>query len=137
MADKYGYIQSLFAVGKPEMKKRLFSMIDFMEYACSGNEVVVPAGPEKEISDKFGDVICLTYRDGKMQDVYRFEDYDTRRWYILKNEKKIAVSDLVDEFDAISNIVMRDEEKHNPDYKEKPGNVASFLDFVNSFAGND
>ncbi len=133
MADKNSYIQTLFSVDKPEMKRRLFSMIDFMEYACTGNEEVYPWGEDKKDTDKYGDIICLTYKDGKVQDVYRFEDYDARRWYLLKNDKRIAVSDLVDEFSAIAELVIRDENRQNPEHAEEDqGNIARFLDFVSS-----
>ncbi len=132
MADKNSYIQKLFAVNKDEMKRRIYSMIDFMEYACTGNEEVYP-WEDKENDDEYGDLICLTCRDGKVQDVYRFEDYDERRWYILKNDKRVAVSDIVDAFDAISTLVIKDEEKHNPDRaEEERDNIARFLDFVSN-----
>lgn len=114
MENKEKIIKELFKLDKPKMKKQLTMMIDLIMKVYTENGEACLNRKDKGVNEEYGDVICFVYDKDTLLSVYAFEDFDTRRWYVLKNRHRVAVSDIVDEYMAtVTAFVQDDTEESN------------------------
>ena len=89
-------VQELISMDREEKKKELGIMIDVLTAFSSDKNSVYSAGSDI-MPDEYEDAICMVFDGDDIKDVYTLSN-DNRQWYILKNSKKIAISDIVDRY---------------------------------------